>query len=439
MVTGSSYLLEINDTKILVDCGMQQGSRFSESANYEPFAFDPKDIDYVLITHAHIDHCGRIPRLVRQGFHGEVISTYATLDFVQLMLLDSAHVIQSDALALSKEPLYSEGDVTAMAKLFHGVQYERPVTLPKNITVTFYDAGHILGSSFIQVASQGKSVVFSGDLGNPPVPLLKATHALVPTDYLVMESTYGAKAHEPAYERKLLLSSAIYETITMQGVLLIPAFALERTQEILYELNELVEHKEIPSVPVFIDSPLAIKATALYRNYNQLFNSDTKYLIDSGDDIFKFKGLTFTPTREESKKINHAKAPKIILAGSGMMQGGRIRFHLQRYLSDYRNQVLIVGYQVEGSLGRQLLEKAPVVDIDGEQVTVNAKVRAIGAYSAHADQPKLLDWIGSSAVLPKQIWLTHGEIAQAKGLAGAIQQRYNLTPNIPKHGQTVEI
>lgn len=439
MVTGSSYLLETEKRKILIDCGMQQGSRFAETENYEPFTFDPKEIDYVLITHAHIDHCGRIPRLVRQGFHGEIISTYATLDFVQLMLLDSAHVIHGDAANMNKEPLYSEGDVTAMAKLFHGVQYNRPLTLTEDIVVTFFDAGHILGSSFIRVSHAGKNVVFSGDLGNPPVPLLKVTESLVPTDDLVMESTYGNKVHEPAFERKLLLSSAIYETITMGGVLLIPAFALERTQEILYELNDLVEHKEIPPVPIFIDSPLAIKATALYRNYNALFNGHTKYVIDSGDDIFKFKGLTFTPTREESKKINRVKAPKIILAGSGMMQGGRVRFHLQRYLSDYRNQVLIVGYQVEGSLGRQLLEKAKVVSIDGEQIEVNAKIRAIGAYSAHADQPKLLNWIGSSATLPKRIWLTHGEVEQARGLARAIQQRYNVPVQIPKHGQIITV
>lgn len=438
MVTGSCYLLEHNQVKILIDCGMVQGGRFAETANYEPFPFNPAEIDYLLVTHAHIDHCGRIPRLVQQGFKGEIISTYATLDFVQLMVLDSARVIQSEARVLGKEPLYTETDVINMTKLFRGVQYERPITL-NNIACTFYDAGHVLGSSFIAVNIAGKTIVFSGDLGNPPVPLLKPTHPLVAADMLVMESTYGGKTHEPAYERKLLLCSAIYETITMNGVLLIPAFALERTQEILYELNQLVERHEIPNVPVYIDSPLAIKAITLYRKYGELFNNETKYLIASGDDVFKFKGLTLTETKEESKRINQVRPPKIIMAGSGMMQGGRIRFHLQRYLASANNQVLIVGYQVENSLGKQLLNKADSVVIDGETVSVCAKIRAIGAYSAHADEPKLIHWLKSAPTLPKQIFLTHGELPQAEKLQSHIaQQCNNINTVIPEYRQSVE-
>ncbi|EKD79083.1 MAG: hypothetical protein ACD_41C00177G0018, partial [uncultured bacterium] len=345
MVTGSNYLLEHDGVKILVDCGMIQGEQFTEDKNYDEFSFQPGDISAVVITHAHIDHCGRVPRLVREGFSGKIIASHATLDFAYLMLEDSAHVIQMDAEQAGYPPLYVQEDVTRTAELFHGVNYHEPVTVGP-FTIELFDAGHILGSAFIRIMVGGKTIVFSGDLGNPPVPLLKPTEQLPATDYLVMESTYGSKVHEPAQERKLLLRSAIYETVTMRGTLLIPAFALERTQEILYELNDLVEHKDIPPIPIFIDSPLAIKATRVYPKYNQWFNQETRYLIANGDDVFKFNGLKFTSSVQESRAIAQVKAPKVILAGSGMMQGGRVRYHAKLYLSDFRNQVLIVGYQV---------------------------------------------------------------------------------------------
>lgn len=437
MVTGSCYLLEHGQTKLLVDCGMIQGEQYTDNNNYDPFAFDPTEIQYTLVTHAHIDHCGRIPRLVREGFTGKIVSTHATLDLAYLMLEDSAHVIQQDAEEAGYPPLYSSDDVMATARLFHGVNYHEVQTLG-DFTVEFFDAGHVLGSAFIKISAGGKTIVFSGDLGNPPVPLLPPTENLPQTDYLVMESTYGQRAHEPSRERKLLLSSAIYETVTMKGVLLIPAFALERTQELLYELNNLVETKAIPSIQIYIDSPLAIKATRIYPKYNHLFNKETQYLLASGDDFFKFNGLHFTSTVQESRAIQYAKSPKIIVAGSGMMQGGRVRFHAKQYLSDFRNQLLIVGYQVAGSLGRQLLDKEKTVIIDGETVEVKAKVRAIGAYSAHADQPKLLYWLDTAPQHPKQIWLTHGEPENAMVLANVLKQR-GYTATLPECGQSVEL
>lgn len=436
MVTGSCYLVEHESTKLLVDCGMVQGEQFTDNTNYDPFPFDPAALDFVLITHAHIDHCGRIPRLVRQGFSGKVIATHATLDFAYLMLEDSAHVIQVDAEMAGYPPLYTVDDVVATAKLFSGVDYHERKILG-SITAEWFDAGHILGSGFIRLEAGGKRIVFSGDLGNPPVPLLKPTEALPECDLVVMESTYGSRVHEAARERKLMLASAIYETVQMGGVLLIPAFALERTQEILFELNDLVEHKDIPSVPIFIDSPLAIKATRIYPRYNQWFNQATQYIIESGDDIFKFNGLKLTSTVEESRSIMHVKAPKVIMAGSGMLQGGRIRFHAKNYLGDYKTQLLIVGYQVAGSLGRQLLDGVKKVVIDGESIKVEAKIRAIGAYSAHADQPKLLQWLGTAPSKP-QVFLTHGELAQAQALAEALDKRYYQT-TIPASGQSVEV
>lgn len=436
MVTGSCYLVEHGQTRLLVDCGMVQGEQFTEDVNYDPFPFELDTLQAVLITHAHIDHCGRIPRLVREGFDGKIIATHPTLDLAYLMLEDSAHVIQGDAQAAGYPPLYSEEDVVSARRLFHGVDYHNQVTVGE-ITVEFFDAGHILGSSFICLRAGGKTIIFSGDVGNPPVPLLPPTEALPAADVMVMESTYGNKVHEAARERKLLLASAIYEVVTMRGTLLIPAFALERTQELLYELNDLVEHHEIPPIPIFIDSPLAIKATRIYPRYNHLFNQETRYLIQSGDDIFKFSGLKFTSTIADSRSIINVKGPKVILAGSGMMQGGRIRYHAKNYLSDFRNQLLIVGYQVAGSLGRQLLEGAKTVVVDGETVSVGAKVRAIGAYSAHADQPKLIHWLQTSPSKPR-LYLTHGELEQAQSLARNLGELgYQVT--VPQHGQSVEI
>ncbi|MBI2415158.1 MAG: MBL fold metallo-hydrolase [Candidatus Kerfeldbacteria bacterium] len=437
-VTGSCYLVEHGATKVLVDCGMIQGSHFTDPANFELFPFDVSTIDYVLVTHAHIDHSGRLPQLMRYGFRGQVIATAATLDFAELLLRDSAHIIAQDADRFHKAPLYTEAEVEQLTQHFQAVSYHQ-VKPVGDLVATFYDAGHILGSAFIQLASKDTSIVFSGDLGNPPVPLLPVTEALPPTDYLVMESTYGNQTHEDTRERKLLLASAIYETVTLGGVLLIPAFALERTQEILYELNSLVEHNDIPKLPIFIDSPLAIHATQLYRQHQHLFNNETKYIIASGDDVFRFPGLQLSETRDSSKQINHVPAPKIIIAGSGMMQGGRIRFHLKRYLSDFRNQVLIVGYQVAGSLGRQLLQQVKRVTIDGEDVVVKAKIRAIGGYSAHADQPKLLHWLTANQPPRRHIWLTHGEVAQATALQTVIQQRCSVAATIPHYGQVVTL
>lgn len=438
IVTGSCYLLEDQSTRILVDCGMIQGEQFTDNRNYDPFPFDPVSIDYVLLTHAHIDHCGRVPRLVRQGFTGQIISTHATLDFAELMLSDSAHVIDADARMSNYPPLYSVDDVAAAVRLFHGVNYQESIAL-KNLTAKWHDAGHILGSGFIEITNGTTSIVFSGDLGNFPVPLLPDLTPLPKTDYVIMESTYGNRIHEPSRERALLLRSAIYETISLGGVLLIPAFALERTQEILYELRQLVEQKNIPHVPIYIDSPLAIKAIQLYRKYDHLFDKEAAYLIASGKDVFQFKGLKMTETRSQSKHINEVAAPKIIIAGSGMMQGGRIRHHLQRYLSDFKNQVLIVGYQVEGSLGRQLLDGAKQVTIDETTIPVQAKIRAIGGYSAHADQPKLLNWLRPQAKYLKQAWLTHGEVAQAQALGQRLQTDLQVATSVPVYGQVVEI
>lgn len=438
-VAGSCYLLEDDDCKILIDCGIWQGAKFTEDRNYQAFSFDPKRIDYLLLTHAHLDHCGRIPKLYKDGFRGKILCTKPTVDFAKLMLEDSANVIREEAESGNYPPLYNITDSEECAKLFSGYNYQEIIKLKNDIKIRFQDAGHILGSAIIEIWINNKKIVFSGDLGNPPVPILKPFNFINEADYVILESTYGGRIHEDPKTRSLLLSSAIYEISTMSGTLVIPAFALERSQELLYELNKLIENKEVPSMPVYVDSPLTIKATEIFKKYQNLYNQETQYKINSGDDIFNFPGLSLTATIMQSKQINQVRPPKIIIAGSGMCQGGRIKHHLRRYLKDFNNQILIIGYQVEGSIGRRLLEKAESVNIEGEQIKVKAKIRAIGAYSAHADQPKLLNWLSKYEKKPKKIFITHGEPEQAENLSLAIKEKLNIETLIPDYEYSVNL
>lgn len=416
-VTGSCYLLETDSVRIVVDCGLSQGSRIADQENLDPFPFDPATVDVVLLTHAHLDHCGRIPRLVRQGFHGQILATEPTARLAQLMLSDSVHVLAEDAERHDHEPVYTEEDVAKTDGLFRGVAYHSPMQLgsvDSGVSVEFFDAGHILGSSMIRITVDDTQIVFSGDLGNFPVPLLNPTDRIGSADIVVMESTYGGREHEDRKTRSLLLASAMYEIATMKGVLMIPAFAMERTQEILYELNTLMNNHDIPAIPIYLDSPLAIKATAVFKEYAHYFNQESRAQLLKDDDLFSFPHLRTTLTSDESKAIAQAPGPKVIIAGSGMAQGGRIVHHIKNYISGSENQYLIVGYQVQGSLGRRLLDKAKTVRIHGKEIPVHAKVRAIGGYSAHADQPRLTEWVqGFDAGRLQKVFLTHGEEDQA--------------------------
>lgn len=438
-VTGSNYLLETNNKKILVDCGIFQGRKFTEEKNYQPFNFNPSEIDYLFLTHAHLDHCGRIPKLYKEGFRGKIFCTKPTQDFASVMLEDSQHVLAMEAKRGKYPVLYEKKDVEKVIPLFHGVDYHKSIKLDESISYRWQDAGHVLGSGILELWVDGKKIVFSGDLGNPPVPILRITDSVKEADYLVIESTYGDREHEDAKERLLMLSSAIYEITSMKGVLMIPAFALERTQEVLYELNKLIESKEVPQVPVFVDSPLAIKATRVFRKHEKLFDKEARGLIDSGDDVFNFPGLKMTEKKMESKKINEVKPPKVIIAGSGMCVGGRIGFHLERYLSDFRSQVLIIGYQVHGSLGRKLVEGEKQVKLHGHPIDVKAKIRAIGAYSAHADRKKLMHWVSDFQKKPKKVFITHGEEDQALAFADALKDKFSLNCTVPKEGDSVEL
>ncbi|MFH1990713.1 MAG: MBL fold metallo-hydrolase, partial [Patescibacteria group bacterium] len=353
-VTGANYLLEIGSgkkkTKILIDCGLSQGSRMAEKENYKNFPYDPKEIQALLVTHAHIDHTGRIPKLYRDGFRGKIYGTPPTLDFAKLLLLDSEHIIREEAEKQKLEPLYAVEDIEGASGLFEGVGYHKKIEINPGIIVEFFDAGHILGSSIIRINAEGKTIVFSGDLGNPPTPLLAPTEFIDRADYVVIESAYGDRLHEDRKRRREILEEAIEYTIGKGGTIMVPAFAMERTQELLYELNNLVENKLIPAIPIFLDSPLAINATAIYKKYPEYYGKEAKHL-NASDEIFDFPNLKFTLSTEESKKINNIPAPKIIIAGSGMSTAGRILHHERRYLPDPNSTLLIIGYQTNDSLG----------------------------------------------------------------------------------------
>ncbi len=435
-VTGSNQMLESGGVKILIDCGLRQGTQFAEEYNFEPFPYYPKEIDAVFVTHSHIDHVGRIPQLVRQGFRGPVYSTPPTKDFAELLLLDSERLLERVAEELGHPPLYLPADVERTLDQWKGIHYHEPVTHGP-FTVEFFNAGHILGSSFIKIEAEGKSIVFSGDLGNSPEPLLQDLEPLPATDYLVMESTYGGRTHDPPATRRDRLEEAIIRTVRRGGVLMIPAFAMERTQDLLFHINELVEGGRIPPVPVFMDSPLAIKLTTVYEKYASYFDQESFRRMQKGDDLFSFKNLHFTLTTEESKEINRVPAPKVIIAGSGMSNGGRILRHEQRYLPDPKSMLLIVGYQASRTLGRELLDGARAVTMFGERIPVRAEVHSIHSYSAHADQPRLVEWVRPQAERVNGVFLTHGERDQAEELATRMRAELEVTPQVPVQGEPV--
>lgn len=442
-VTGSCTLIETGDTRILVDCGMFQGSREAADKNADRFPFDPKSIDAVVLTHAHIDHVGRVPKLIREGFDGNVFASHPTRLFARLMWKDAARVMKYEARRhKGRAPIYENKDVNRAFEHTHGIEYTTSFFLPGGVRGTFYDSGHIFGSSFVELSIEGKSIVFSGDVGNDYVPILRETHDLVACDALVMESTYGDRDHEDSRERSLQLKKAVHDIVERNGVLLIPAFSLERTQEILYELNGYMEKGELPKVDIFLDSPLAIKALPIYREFPKYYDKEAKELKEAGDDFFKFPGLTITKKAKDSAMIAASPPPKVIIAGSGMMHGGRIMGHLVQYLEDERNMVLVVGYQSQGTTGRRVLEGAHHVTIEGEDVDVKAEVRAIRAYSAHADQAKLLRWLDSAPRLPKRVFLNHGERHSAEVLAGKIRaahERDGMEVRVPEPGVPYEV
>lgn len=417
-VTGANYLLEYEGTRVLVDCGMLQGLDFVEHVNYEPFPFDPASIDYVFITHSHIDHVGRVPKLVRDGFRGEIVATEPSVELAQLSLRDSVRIIAEEARLRGREPFFTLADVEAADRHFRPRKYHDTVSLPGGVKVKVLSAGHVLGSAMYRFEADGKVITFSGDLGNAPAPLIGPPDHVGATDYLVIESAYGNRKHPPLSEGADRLRQVIIDTIQRGGTLMIPSFALERTQIVLFHLNNLVETGAIPAIPVYVDSPLAINITKVYRKYESYFKEDVQSQIASGDKIFDFPMLRFSSTKEESKAINDVKGPKIIIAGNGMSTGGRILYHEMRYLSNPKNTILLVGYQVQGSLGRQILDRRDYVHILGKKIELRARVEQISSFSAHADNPQLINFVTKNiSNIPRQIFVVQGEEDAAEQLA----------------------
>ena len=453
-VTGSCHLVAIGPTRILVDCGIFQGDGGSPR-NYEEFGFDPKKIDYLVLTHAHLDHIGRVPKLIKEGFKGEIIATQPTHDIARIMLLDSARILQEEYKTLLKkarrrgkeqevaEPLYTEDDVEALfERKWHTLEYFEKKKLRKELFVSLGNAGHIMGSAFVMLDfiedAASKRIVFSGDLGSPHRLIIDSADTIDEADALFIESTYGDRDHKPIVQSVAEFKKAVIETLERDGNVLIPSFALERSQEVLWLLHEMFEEQELPKCRVFLDSPLAIKATELYNKYPIHLSDEVELQAFGGQNPFSFPWLEHTVDRGDSMKINNVEERAIIIAGSGMCNGGRIMHHLKNRLWNPNNAVVFVGFQVGGTLGRRIVDGDQYVKIYGEEILVRAKIYTINGFSAHGDQDDLIDWMKSIDGL-EHIGLIHGETESMKRFAQAIKEKLGRDAEIVEYGIGIEV
>jgi metallo-beta-lactamase family protein len=407
-VTGAHFVLDTGNERIAVDCGLEQGSDFAPEHNANDFPHDPSTLLALVVTHAHADHIGRIPKLVRDGFRGTIYSTPPTKDLAAIMLHDALSIMEYEAAHGGAEPLYGEQDITQALALWKTTPYHREVDIGTT-ALTLFDAGHILGSAHAVFTRNDKKIMFTGDIGNTPQPLVGVPEPQADVDYMVMESVYGNRVHEQVRERSSMLLREIQEVIAKKGTLIIPAFSLERTQGMLFEINNFVESGLIDPLPVFLDSPLAIAVTEVYRAHRAYLKPDVRTQIENGDDIFDFPKLKLTKTREQSNDIDHVPGPKIIIAGSGMSHGGRVLSHEITYLGQDNTTLVLVGFQTVGSVGRLLQDGVRKVTIDGVPVKVRAKISTIRGYSGHADRDMLITFAETSAHHVKRVFVTMGE------------------------------
>ncbi len=457
VVTGSNHLITTDKYKILLDCGMFQGSKQLEELNRMEFPYDPTQIDFLLLSHAHIDHCGRIPKLVKEGFKGKIIATKATKELCEITLIDSGHIQESDAAWENNkrkragkplvQPLYTAEDAMISLKYFDSVLYDQLIRLNEDITVRFKDAGHILGSAIIElwIRENNKTIkiVFTGDLGAKGKPILRDPEFIEEADILIIESTYGNRLHENTGERMHQLIHIINETAARGGTVIIPSFAVDRTQELIYELNKYYEYTEeleaFMKIPIYIYSPMAVSATRVYQNNPYCFDEESKRLILSGDDPFQFDNLFYVTSQEESMRLNKQPFPKVIISSSGMCTAGRVRHHLKHNLWKKKNSVLFVGFQAEGTLGQQLKNGAKKVKLLGEEIVVEAEIYSIEGFSGHADQKGLLDWLKEFKKFPHKVFIVHGEEEASEVLSKQIEENFQTKPIIPNMGYSFEI
>jgi metallo-beta-lactamase family protein len=440
-VTGSKYLLDTGSKRLLIDCGLFQGEAKDEN-HFNQLPFDPNEIDYAIMTHGHLDHVGLLPLMARDQWRGMVVSTPATRDVAGFILFDSAKQMMRERAFGEADYHFEAKDVERMLEIWKGVPYEKVHDLGDGITIRFFEAGHILGSASVEVnvARNGttKTVVFSGDLGRPGSPILRDPAKIPGADVALIESTYGDRLHDNAKNTDRL-KAVVKQVAADKGHLLIPAFAIGRTQALLWELDGLITRGEVPKIPVFVDSPLGTNITNVYRRHDDCFDQETKDLLAKGDRVFDFPGLVETRGMQDSSRIEHVPGPALVIAGSGMMNGGRILRHLENFIGDPKTTILIVGYQAVGTLGRKLLEGATEAWIENQKYPVKAKVQTINGFSAHADRDELCAWLGNFGRKPSTLFCTHGEAAVIDSFAKTIQDRFSIKPTGPALGDSVEI
>lgn len=458
-VTGSQHLVSVNGRRILLDCGLYQGSRNESYRRNQNLPFDASQIDALVLSHAHIDHSGNVPNLVKSGFTGDILCTYATRDLCSLMLRDSAKIQSYDIQYLNKkrarqkqpllEPIYTMFDVVESLKQFIGIGYGRPYRLFPGITITFYDAGHILGSAIVALdvedEATGRDVrlVFTGDLGRPDRPILRDPEFLDRADILIIESTYGNRLHPQTEDASKRLAHIINETYQRGGKLIVPAFAVGRTQELVYRIHQLTEARDIPpNLQIFVDSPMAIDATGIYRLHPEAYDSEIADFIleNTGGDPFGFEMMRYTRSVGQSKELNFLREPAVIISASGMAEAGRILHHLKNNVEDPRNTILIVGWQAPDTLGRRLVERVSQVKIFGEPYELKARVETINGFSAHADRAELLEWTGRLRERPQHTFIVHGEEEASFAFAEALQREQGFANVfVPELGQTFSL